>query len=131
MEHEDIKWKQRAKQSWYQQGDRNTSFFHAWGNHRRKINQIKKVVDEAGSVWKKQKEIGVAFVCYYTFMFTTREVHGVTDCLGELDGRVTREINDALTRTFMVAEVDFALHQMHSLKSTGPNGFSTYFYQNS
>jgi hypothetical protein len=131
MEHEDIKWKQRAKQSWYQHGDRKTSFFHAWGNHRRKINQIKKVVDEAGSVWKKQKEIGAAFVRYYTFMFTTGEVHGVTDCLGELDGRVTREMNDALTRTFMVAGVDFALHQMHPLKSTGLDGFSAYFYQNS
>jgi hypothetical protein len=113
MEQEDIKWKQRAKQNWYQHGDRNTSFFHAWANHRRKVNQIKKVVDEAGSVWKKQHEIGAAFVHYYTSLFTAGEVGGVPDCLGELDGRVTREMNDGLTRTFTVAEVDFALHQMH------------------
>jgi hypothetical protein len=40
LEHEDIKWKQRAKQNWYANGDRNTPFFHAWANHRRRINQI-------------------------------------------------------------------------------------------
>jgi hypothetical protein len=29
LEQEDIKWKQRAKQNWYHNGDRNTPFFHA------------------------------------------------------------------------------------------------------
>lgn len=29
LEHEDTKWKQRAKQNWYQQRDRNIPFFHA------------------------------------------------------------------------------------------------------
>lgn len=66
MEHEDIKWKQRTKQNWYQQGDRNTPFFHAWASHRRKINHIKQIVDESGTMWKKPKEIGATFVKYYT-----------------------------------------------------------------
>jgi hypothetical protein len=35
LEHEDMKWKQRAKQSWYKAGDRNIPFYHAWANHRR------------------------------------------------------------------------------------------------
>lgn len=39
MELEDIKWKQRVKQNWYQYGDRNTPFFHAWTNHRRRITK--------------------------------------------------------------------------------------------
>ncbi|GLT72480.1 hypothetical protein SLA2020_444110 [Shorea laevis] len=49
LEMEDIKWKQRAKQNWYRQGDRNTKFFHSWANHRLKINQIKSIIDEAGT----------------------------------------------------------------------------------
>jgi hypothetical protein len=40
LAHEDIRWKQRAKQSWYQGGDRNTKYFHTWANQRRKTNSI-------------------------------------------------------------------------------------------
>jgi hypothetical protein len=29
LEQEDVRWKQRSKQNWYMQGDRNTKFFHA------------------------------------------------------------------------------------------------------
>jgi hypothetical protein len=34
LEQEDIRWKQRSKQNWYKEGDRNTSFFHAWASHK-------------------------------------------------------------------------------------------------
>jgi hypothetical protein len=33
LEKEDLKWKQRAKQNWYRNGDRNTQYFHHWANH--------------------------------------------------------------------------------------------------
>jgi hypothetical protein len=131
LEQEDLRWKQRAKQSWYQHGDRNTPSFHAWANHRRKINQIKQVVDEDGFSWKKPKDIGAAFVHYYIALFTGGNLYGVQECLGDMNARVTAKMNATLTRTFTVAEVDVALHQMHPLKSPGPDGFSACFYQNS
>jgi len=40
QEREDIKWKHRTKQNWYRNRDRNTQYFHAWANHRKKINGI-------------------------------------------------------------------------------------------
>jgi surfactin synthase thioesterase subunit len=48
LEQEDIKWKQRAKQSWYQQGDCNTPYFYAWANQRRRTNRIVRIKDEEG-----------------------------------------------------------------------------------
>lgn len=33
LEMEDIRWRQRAKRNWFQRGDQNTKFFHAWANH--------------------------------------------------------------------------------------------------
>ena len=32
LEQEDLRWKQWAKQNWYNHGDRNTQYFHAWAN---------------------------------------------------------------------------------------------------
>ena len=40
LEQEDIRWKQRAKQNWYQYGDQNTSFFHAWASHRKRKSNL-------------------------------------------------------------------------------------------
>ena len=48
LEKEDLRWKQRAKQNWYKDGDRNTQHFHAWANQRRRTNRIQKVRDTAG-----------------------------------------------------------------------------------
>lgn len=46
---EEIYWKQRAKQHWLKDGDRNTKFFHAMASSRRKTNFITKLQREDGS----------------------------------------------------------------------------------
>jgi hypothetical protein len=37
LDQENIKWKQRAKVNWLQGGDRNTKYYHACANYRKKI----------------------------------------------------------------------------------------------
>ena len=39
----DIYWRQRAKQQWIVDGDRNTKIFHQMANRRRKFNAIHKI----------------------------------------------------------------------------------------
>jgi exonuclease III len=129
MEQEDTKWKQRAKQNWYQNGDRNTPFFHAWADHRRRINHISRIVDEEGWIWSKKKEIPKAFIEFYQKLFTSEGTQGMEDCLASLEARVTPSMNDELMQEFTMEEVDVALSQMHPLKSPGPDRFSACFYQ--
>jgi hypothetical protein len=131
LEREDIRWKQRAEQNWYQHRDRNTSFFHAWANHQKKINTIKQIVDEEGVTWKKKKEIGKAFVQYYSSLFTAGDSSGTYDCLEDLEVRVIEGMNGELLRPFTTEEVEAAINHMHPLKLPGPDGFSACFYHNS
>jgi exonuclease III len=131
MEQEDVKWKQRAKQNWYRNGDRNTPFFHAWADHRRRINHISSIVDEEGRCWRKKKEIPRVFTAFYQNLFTSEGVVGAEECLATLEPRVTPDMNVALLADFTMEEVDCALSQMHPLKSPGPDGFSACFYQHS
>jgi hypothetical protein len=129
LESEDMKWKQRGKQSWYTQGDRNTPFFHAWANHRRRVNRIGKIVDENGREWKKQHEIGQAFANFFQQLYSSGEPGEVDECLHGLEARVTNDMNLNLVREFTKEEVAIALKQMHPLKSPGPDGFSACFFQ--
>lgn len=88
-------------------------------------------MDEAGVEWKKPEEIGVAFIHFYQGHFSAGEVQGIHKCLANLDARVTPKMNSELLRLFTPAEVEATLFQMHPLKSRGPDGFSTCFYQRS
>lgn len=131
LEHDDTRWKQRAKQNWYQNGDKNTPFFHAWVGHRRRINQIQKITDDRGVEWKKPDEISKAFICFYQELFKVGEVSGTEESLMGMENRVMEEMNFNLRKTFTSVEVDCALKQMHPLKSLGPDGMSACFYQHS
>lgn len=71
LEMEDIKWRQRAKRSWFKEGDRNTQFFHAWANHRRRSNFIGVTIDMEGQLRKGSTEVGDAFTRYFQHLFTS------------------------------------------------------------
>jgi hypothetical protein len=117
LEFEDMRWRQRAKQHWLQHGDQNTTFFHFWGQHRRKINHIRSISDEQGRVWRKNKDISKAFLSYYEQLFSTQSSGSVEECIRFIDSRITDEMNNWLLHSFSEEEVQRALFQMHPLKS--------------
>jgi ribonuclease HI len=128
---EDIKWKQRAKQSWYKSGDQNTKYFHSWANQRRQTNRILQICDEQGTVWKKRADISRVFVDYFARLYTSQGPNRVQECLANVEARVDDDLNSQLLRPFVEEEVYVALSQMHPLKSPGSDGYNAGFFQKS
>jgi hypothetical protein len=50
LEQEEIKWCQRSRTNWLQNGDKNTFFFHSFASARKKRNFIKHLKDPTGQV---------------------------------------------------------------------------------
>lgn len=65
QEEEDLYWRQRAKVDWLKSGDRNTKFFHASANQKKKHNFIGNITYEMGQHWEEQEHVGEAFVHYF------------------------------------------------------------------
>jgi hypothetical protein len=50
LEQEYDRWRQRAKEKWLKNGDKNTKYFHACVNQRRRSNQILQIQNEKGQL---------------------------------------------------------------------------------
>ncbi|KAK6145492.1 hypothetical protein DH2020_022312 [Rehmannia glutinosa] len=99
----EIKWKQRAKQHWFREGDRNSKFFHAFATAPKEVNTISSLRDNQGVDMDR--------------------------ALTRVRTKVSAEMAMTLTQPFTADEVARALKHMHPFKSPGPDGMSPVFFQ--
>ncbi|VFQ91828.1 unnamed protein product [Cuscuta campestris] len=77
MDKNDCYWRQRAKQHWLSEGDRNTRFFHNYASHRRRKNYIRKLRDSNGN-WHEGSNLTKLVFDFYSDLFV---------CAGPRDGQ--------------------------------------------
>lgn len=63
------------------------------------------------------------------FLFESKGVVGIDDCIATVFSRVSPDLNAMLAEDFFQEEIDSALAQMHPFKSPGPDGFNASFFQ--
>ncbi|KAL0292490.1 UNVERIFIED_CONTAM: putative mitochondrial protein [Sesamum radiatum] len=68
---EEIFWKQRSKDLWLKEGDRNTRFFHAKASHRYHTNSIRRLQCSDGSWTDSVDGIRQCIVDYFDKVFTS------------------------------------------------------------
>lgn len=132
LEQENLKWKQRAKQDWYREGDRNTKFFHSHATQHHEINQISMLKDAHGVLHSFDEALENIIKDYFRDIFSSANprMDDVQHLLSRMRPRVTMEMITQLEQPFTKDEVVRALKQMHPFKSPGPDGMSPIFFQN-
>lgn len=98
-------------------GDRNTSFFHACASARRRRNYVGSIMDEHGNLWESSREVGEAFVNYFTNLFSKGPVGDYSPRLQPMLRSVTDGMNLELAKPFTAEEIEVALFQMAPLKA--------------
>jgi hypothetical protein len=129
LEKEELRWKQRAKEEWLRYGDRNTKYYHACANARRKWNFVEAIKDDDGLLRDNPNAVGEAFVDFFTKLFSAGHRGDLEPCLQPIDTRVSSNMNEELTKSFSAEEVRAALFQMAPLKAPGPDGLNACFFQ--
>jgi hypothetical protein len=126
---EEKMWKQRSRDSWLKEGDRNTKYFHNCASHRKRRNTISLVRMDFGELVTDANLIGKQFTEYYQALFTATPLEEVEVVLDNIQPCVTQEMNQTLTAQFTKEEVLTAMKQMGPLKAPRPDGMPPIFYQ--
>ncbi|GKU89755.1 hypothetical protein SLEP1_g3851 [Rubroshorea leprosula] len=129
LEREEIMWRQRSRDIWIQEGDRNTCFFHRRATKRNDRNRVEKLMKDTREWTSSFGEVKVVVTEYFTHLFTSTDPTNlalVTDCLKPC---VQDGDNSFLLHELTEVEVTKALFQMHPSKSPGPDSLSPIFFQ--
>uniref|UniRef100_A0A803QHQ4 Reverse transcriptase zinc-binding domain-containing protein n=1 Tax=Cannabis sativa TaxID=3483 RepID=A0A803QHQ4_CANSA len=122
---------QKAKSAWIQDGDANTAFFHSSIKQRLRQNRIISIELEDGSRTHDPNHITAAFLEFYKKLLGSnvdnrRKVHPGVLAKGP---RLSEEQKNLLLQEFSKEEVKAAVFSIPGNKLPGPDGFSSFFYQ--
>jgi hypothetical protein len=127
---EETKAKQRSREKFILEGDRNTAYFHAVANQRRRKKMIQVLDGSDGPVTETKDMLGIAMDYYKDlFGFEDRPDIRLKHDFFSADERVKVDENEMLSRSFSEEEIREAVFSSYADGAPGPDGLSFMFYQ--
>ena len=122
---EEVSWRQKSRELWLKEGDKDTSFFHRMANSHRRRNCIRKV--RVNGNWFED-EASIKREVAVSFQYSLSDPGGWRPCLFDLNFKeLERDAVDSLEVPFTVQEVFAALSDLNGDKAPGPDGFPIAF----
>ena len=129
---EEVFWKQKSRERWLEEGDRNTKYFHNSTLFNRARNTIKRIRSMDGSVKDTPSEIADTLVSHFQLLLNNLEGSNKFEqdiMLKFIPKLVSPEDNKVLNQPISFEEVRNVIFDMNPEKSPGPDGFQVFFYQ--
>ncbi|RVW34945.1 Transposon TX1 uncharacterized 149 kDa protein [Vitis vinifera] len=124
---EEISWRQKSRQIWLKEGDKNTGFFHKMANSNSRRNCLKKI-KVSGICLLEDQDIQRGVVRAYQDLLS--DPGGWHPSMSSLEfDRIGREEAARLEKMFSLEEVYLALSELNGDKAPGPDGFPIAFSQ--
>ncbi|KAL8106747.1 hypothetical protein AgCh_023493 [Apium graveolens] len=128
LEKQETFWRQRAKQFWLRDGDKNTIFFHKYASTRREHNKIRRLKNAQGEWIEKDGAIQELITQYFGDIFTS------ADTGNDLSERLSLKQISEDQKQFLIMpitdlEVKEALFAIHPDKAPGNDGLNPAFFQ--
>ena len=115
-------WRQKSRQFWLEEGDRNTRFFHVSTMIRRKRNFIGAIVGEDNKWIPNPQLIGNYLTKNFKELFSSQETISLDGISDLIEPEISFEENDKLLEILSREEVRRCVWSMNPLKSLGPEG---------
>ena len=123
---EEISWRQKSRETWLKEGDRNTGFFHRMANAHRRRNCLNSICIN-GRKLDKEEDIKEGLVDAFQNLLSTPG--GWSPTLPDLIlDRIGIEDATSLGEIFSENEIWTAISGLNSDKAPGPDGFPLAFW---
>lgn len=126
---EELMWLQKSRCNWYSFGDRNTRYFHAIANNRRKRNRVEALKLQDDEWLYDVQAIKEAGSTYFEKLYQEEDGALDTVIFDKSYPPLDDDILFSLTEHIQPAEIKRALFDMGPLKAPGPDGLNPLFFQ--
>ncbi|XP_059073453.1 uncharacterized protein LOC131874206 [Cryptomeria japonica] len=126
---EESYWRQKSRDLWLSEGDRNTKFFHSSSNLKRLHSRISCIHDSNGNTLIDEDDIAPEAVRFFKSLLSVELVVVDDEFVNSIPPLVSPEDNRLLMAPFSLAELKEIVFSMHPKKAPGPDGFTALFFQ--